>query len=298
MERIKEYPPLLTALVTPFRPDGEVDFPAFERLALRQIAAGAGIVVCGSTGESSALSDGEKIALFETAVALADGKVPVIAGCGSNDTSHAAALTRAAEKAGADGALHVTPYYCTPSEEGVFRHFSAVCGASELPVWIYHVPSRTGAKLSPGLLRRLAELPTVVALKDADGDLSAAADRLAACAAKLSFWSGNDDLALPYLAMGGAGLISVTSNLCPERMRSLCESALAGHRETAVAIHRRLLPLTRALFREGNPVPVKYALSLLGLCAPDCRLPLAPPSDETKAAVKNALASLGMLDNS
>lgn len=298
MKRIDGYPPLLTALVTPLRPDGEVDFPAFERLAGRQIEAGAGIIVCGSTGESSALSDGEKAALIEAAVALAGGKVPVIAGCGSNDTAHAAALTRAAEKAGADGALHVTPYYCKPSEDGVFLHFSAVCAASELPVWIYHVPGRTGAKLPPQLLSRLAELPTVIAVKDADGDLSAAADRLAACGEKLSFWSGNDDLALPFLAMGGEGLISVTANICPERVRSLCEAALTGHRKAAVACHRRLLPLTRALFREGNPVPVKYALSLLGLCAPDCRLPLAPPAPETKAAVKNALAALGILDNS
>ena len=280
-----------TALITPFR-GGEIDKDAFIRLLQRQIEGGVdALVVAGTTGESPTLTDAEKEWLFTASVkevATSGRKIPVIAGTGSNNTRRAVELSRMAEDSGVDGLLVVTPYYNKASEEGLIRHYEAITKATSLPVIPYHVPSRTGCKMSPAACKRLSALPRMAGLKDATGDLSFTARVAALCGDSLPLYSGNDDLTLPVLSLGGLGVISVVSNLCPEAMTSLCRLWREGRTGDATALQLALIPLCDALFCEVNPIPVKAAMEMLGLCTAEVRLPLAAADEGVRRRVGEA----------
>ena len=284
-----------TALITPFR-GGEIDKTAYLRLLRHQIKGGVdALVVAGTTGESPTLTDAEKKWLFTTAVetvATSGRKIPVIAGTGSNNTRRAVELSRMAADCGVDGLLVVTPYYNKASEEGLVAHYEAITGATTLPVIAYHVPSRTGCKMSPAACKKLASLPRIVGLKDATGDLSFTARVASLCGDSLPLYSGNDDLTLPILSLGGAGVISVVSNLCPEAMTRLCRLWREGKTAEAKALQFSLIPLCDALFCEVNPIPVKAAMEMLGLCTAEVRLPLASADEGVRRRVGEALEKI------
>lgn len=283
-----------TALITPFK-DGRVDFPAFEAILHQQIAANINaLVITGTTGESPTLTDREKRDLYTEAVRAvrASGKkIPVIAGTGSNNTARAAELSRMAESVGCDGLLLVTPYYNKASQEGLVQHFTAIADAVSLPCILYHVPSRTGCSLTVDTCRRLAEHPRIAGLKDATGQIGYTARVAAACGDALPLYSGNDDMITPILALGGHGVISVVSNLLPEVVVNLCSAWRQGDVKTAAELQARMLPLCDALFCEVNPIPVKCAMALCGLCRDEVRLPLAPANDTLKARLRDVLAA-------
>ena len=297
-------PPLFTgcatALVTPFR-NGSLDKPAFLRLLRRQIEGGVdALVVAGTTGESPTLTDSEKKWLFTAAVkeaANAPGKIPpkVIAGTGSNNTRRAVELSRMAEDCGVDGLLVVTPYYNKASEAGLIAHYETIAAATPLPLIAYHVPVRTGCKMSPAACQKLATIPNLVGLKDATGDLSFTARVAALCGDSLPLYSGNDDQTLPVLSLGGLGVISVVSNLCPEAMTNLCRLWREGKATEAKDLQLSLLPLCNALFCEVNPIPVKAAMELMGLCSAEVRLPLAAADEGVQGKVAAALREMGIL---
>ena len=297
-------PPLFrgcaTALVTPFK-NGKPDQAAFVSLLRRQIDEGVdALVVAGTTGESPTLTDGEKRWLFSTAVAEAKARrpaspPPVIAGTGSNNTARAVELSRMAEACGCDGLLVVTPYYNKASEAGLIAHYEAVASAVSLPLILYHVPSRTGCKLSPSTCRALSEHPRIVGLKDATGDLSFTARVRSLCGDRLPIYAGNDDQTLPVLSLGGQGVISVVSNLLPTRVSRLCRLWRQGRVLEASEEQLSLIPLCDALFCEVNPIPVKAAMALLGLCTEEVRLPLAEADERVRDKVAAALRGVGML---
>ena len=296
-------PPLFTgcatALVTPFR-NGTLDRPAFLRLLHRQLESEAdALVVAGTTGESPTLTDAEKKWLFTAAVkesANASRKpTRVIAGTGSNNTRRAVELSRLAEDCGCDGLLVVTPYYNKASEAGLVAHYEAVSNATSLPLIAYHVPARTGCKMSPAACQKLAAIPTVVGLKDATGDLSFTARVAALCGDSLPLYAGNDDQTLPVLSLGGRGVISVVSNLCPEAVTSLCRLWREGKTAEAKDLQLSLIPLCNALFCEVNPIPVKAAMELMGLCSAEVRLPLAEADEGVRGKVAAALREMGIL---
>ena len=288
-------PPLFTgcatALITPFR-GGEIDQTAFVHLLRRQIEGGVdALVVAGTTGESPTLTDDEKKWLFTTTVetvAASGRRIPVIAGTGSNNTRRAVELSRLAEGCGCDGLLVVTPYYNKASEEGLIAHYEAITKATSLPVIPYHVPSRTGCKMSPAACKRLSALPRMAGLKDATGDLSFTARVASLCGDSLPLYSGNDDLTLPVLSLGGLGVISVVSNLCPEAMTNLCRLWREARTVEATALQLSLIPLCDALFCEVNPIPVKAAMEMLGLCTAEVRLPLAAADEGVRKRVGEA----------
>ncbi len=277
-----------TALLTPFK-GGKIDYQALEALIEAQIAAGIGaLVIGGTTGEAATLSDRERYTLFEFAQERVRKRVPLIFGTGTNDTRVAIAHTRAAERIGCDGALVVTPYYNKGTEEGVYRHYMAIAEASELPIILYNVPSRTGVNLGMGLLRRLSESEKIVGIKEA----SDSADRLTALSAlgdALPLYAGNDSQLYTALALGGKGVISVVSNLYPEKMTAIYKAFASGNLEAARYAQLELLPLISALFAETNPAPVKYAASLLGICEGDVRLPLSDVRESTKNMIKELI---------
>ena len=289
-------PPLFcgcaTALATPFR-QGELDRDGFLRLLRHQLEGGAdALVVCGTTGESPTLTDAEKKWLFTTAVREAKAArrpIPVIAGTGSNNTRRAVELSRMAAECGVDGLLVVTPYYNKASEAGLLGHYEAVTAATPLPVLVYHVPSRTGCRLTPETCRRLSENPRIAGIKDATGDLSFTARVAALCGRALPIYAGNDDQTLPVLSLGGLGVISVVSNLYPARVSRLCRLWREGRCAEAAALQLALLPLCDALFCEVNPSPVKAGLSLMGICSEEVRLPLAAANDSVRGRVRDAL---------
>jgi 4-hydroxy-tetrahydrodipicolinate synthase len=284
-----------TALVTPFD-GGEVDYDALNRLVDFQIQSGAhGLVPVGTTGESPTLSHEEHARVVEATIAAAKGRVPVIAGAGSNSTREAVALARHAEKAGADGVLVVTPYYNKPTQEGLFRHFKAVNDAVSIPVIIYNIPSRSVIDMSVATMARLAELPNIAGVKDATASPVRLSQQRAAMGEGFNQLSGEDATALAFMAHGGHGCISVTANAAPRQCAEFQNACLAGDFRRALRIHDQLMPLHEALFVETNPSPVKYALSRLGFCRPDTRLPLVPLSDAAKAAVDAALEKSGIL---
>jgi 4-hydroxy-tetrahydrodipicolinate synthase len=287
-----------TALVTPFQ-NASLDKPAFLRLLRRQIEGGIdALVVAGTTGESPTLTDAEKKWLFTAAVReteTANRKIPVIAGTGSNNTRRACELSRMAEDCGCDGLLVVTPYYNKASEAGLIAHYEAVAESTSLPLIAYHVPSRTGCKMTPAACKRLADHPRMVGLKDATGDLSFTARVASLCGTSLPLYSGGDDQTLPILSLGGLGVISVVSNLCPEAMTKLCRIWREGKTEEARALQLSLIPLCDALFCEVNPIPVKAGMELLGLCSDEVRLPLARADERVRARVAEALRGIGML---
>jgi len=284
-----------TALVTPFTPDGSaVDWPAYEALVARQVAARvAGVVPCGTTGESPTLSLAEKQRAIETAVRLTRGSgVAVVAGTGSNDTAESVELTRWAAGAGADACLLVNPYYNRPSQAGLKAHIAAVAGVG-LPVVLYNIPGRSGVALAPGTLAELAAgTPGLAAIKDATGGLEHAMES-AALGCALPLLSGDDALTLGFIAYGGVGVVSVVSNLVPRAVAAFVDAALAGDAAAARAAHARLYPLFRGAFVETNPVPCKHALAAAGLCAPAVRLPLVGLAPASEAAWDKALAAYG-----
>lgn len=282
-----------TALVTPFL-NGEVNFPLLERLISRQIEAGIqAIVICGTTGESATLTDREKIELISRAKGYAKKDCLIIAGTGSNATEHTVELSKAAEDAGADALLIVSPYYNKATPEGLIQHFSAAAFSVHLPVILYNVPSRTGVDIPVSVYKQLSSVSNIAGVKEASTDLSKILSIRAECPEDFHIWSGNDDLTVPILSLGGKGVISVLSNLYPELTQAMVEAALDGDFDTAAALQIEFQPLTRALFSQVNPIPVKAAMKLLGYDCGPCRLPLTAPSLKLMQQLKTALHAVG-----
>jgi len=285
-----------TALVTPFR-GGAVDEAAFVALVERQIAGGVhGLVPVGTTGETSTLSHEEHRRVVELCVATARGRVPVIAGAGSNSTAEAIELAGHARQVGADAALVVTPYYNRPSQEGLYRHYAAINEAVEIPVLVYNVPSRTSVDIANETLQRLSALPNIVGVKDATGDLGRASLQRLMCGPDWVMLSGDDPTALGYIAHGGHGCISVSSNVAPEACAAFYEAALSGDWTAALAWQDRLVRLHKGLFLDASPAPTKFALSHLGLCTDEVRLPIAPCAEAVKSQVLEAMREAGVLN--
>lgn len=284
----------ITALITPFK-DGAVDEAAMRHLVDWQISEGThGLVPVGTTGESPTLSHDEHERTVEMVVDAAAKRVPVIAGAGSNATAEAIAFSEHAEKAGADGVLHVTPYYNKPTQDGLYAHFEAISRATRLPIIIYNIPGRSVVDMSAETMGRLAALDNIVGVKDATADLGRVAQQEAACGENFIQLSGEDATAVEFIKQGGHGCISVASNVAPALCSAMQEAALTGDFATAEQVLARLKPLMEALFCETSPSPVKYAMARLGLCAEDIRLPLLPASAATRAKVDAAMDDLGL----
>jgi 4-hydroxy-tetrahydrodipicolinate synthase len=269
-----------TALVTPFR-NGEVDVEALEGMVEFQIEHGvSGLVPCGTTGETPAMSEEEDRLVVETVVRVASGRVPVVAGTGSNSTDMAIKYTRMAQEAGADASLQVAPYYNKPTQEGLYRHFAAIAESTELPLILYNIPGRTSVTISAETMARLAEIPNIVGVKDSTLSMNMISDVISLCGEEFDVLSGDDPMTLPLISLGGVGVISVASNVAPGAVSDMVRALLADDWERGRELHYELLPLFRALFVETNPIPVKTAASLLGLCSDEMRLPLIPMSGE------------------
>jgi len=285
----------MTALITPFR-DGQLDAAAFERLIELQIANGiSALVPCGSTGESATLTHHEHAEVVRLAIKFAKGRVPIIAGTGSNSTAEAIALTRAAKEAGADAALLISPYYNKPTQEGIYQHYKAIAAATQFPLIVYNIPGRTGSKIEATTLARLAQLDHIIGLKESTGSLDEVQEVIRLCGDGFELYSGDDALTLPIMAVGGVGVISVTSNIVPKQCAAMTAAVRAGDWPTARRLHYELLPLMRALFLEVNPIPIKAAAAMLGYCRDELRLPLLPMSDAPRAKLRAALQQLGLL---
>ena len=283
-----------TALITPFS-NGAFDESAYERLIEWQIAQGIhGLVPVGTTGESPTLSHDEHKRVVETCIEVARKRVPVVAGAGSNSTAEAVDFTRHARSAGADAVLIVTPYYNKPTQEGLYQHYKAINDAVDIPIVIYNIPARSVVDMSVATLARCAKLKNVIGIKDATANLARASQQRQACGKDFIMLSGEDPTALGFMAHGGMGCISVTSNVAPALCAELQNACLAGNYARALDIQDRLMPLHDALFVETSPGPVKYAAYRLGLCSPDTRLPLSPVTEATRKAVDAALADVGL----
>ena len=286
----------LVAVVTPMSDDGALDLDALRRLVDWHIAEGTdGIVIVGTTGESPTVDYDEHCQLIRTTVDAAAGRVPVIAGTGANSTREAIELTVCAKAAGAVAGLSVVPYYNKPTQEGLYRHFRAIAEAVDLPLMLYNVPGRTVADLANDTVLRLTQVPGVVGLKDATGNMERVSDLLRRAPASFALYSGDDASALPFMLLGGHGVISVTANVAPKLMHALCEAAFAGNLAQAREINNRLLPLHSKLFVEANPIPVKWACAEMGLMPGGLRLPLTPMSPAHYETVREALRHAGLV---
>ena len=286
---------LCTALVTPFRGDG-VNYEMLEALIERQIRSGAdAIVLAGTTGESPTLTDAEKLEIFRVGVNTAAGRTKIIAGTGSNSTAKAVDLSQKAARMGVDAILAVTPYYNKSTQPGLIQYYTAVAATSGLPVIAYNVPSRTGVDIRVDTCRKLAEIPDIAGIKEASGDISKIGRILAACGDALPVYSGNDDQTVPIMALGGAGVISVASNVVPRPMKELTDMCLAGEYPKAAAIQRKLLKLMDLMFCQVNPIPVKAAMKLIGFDCGSCRLPLDGLPDEDVQKLRDCLDELELL---
>ena len=286
----------LTALVTPMREDGSIDEEAYARLIEWQIAEGTqGLVPVGTTGESPTLTHAEHMRVVELSIAAARGRVPVIAGAGSNSTAEAISLARHAKKSGADAVLVVTPYYNKPTQEGLFRHYTAIAETVDIPIIIYNIPGRSVIDMSVETMARLAQHRNIIGVKDATANLTRPQHTARACGADFVQLSGEDHTAIPYLAAGGHGCISVTANVAPKLCAQMHAAWQAGDVRQAMEIQTRLVPLHDAMFAESNPGPVKYAASLLGFGTATCRLPLAPIAEANAAKMRAAMLELGLL---
>ena len=284
------------ALITPFA-NGSVDEDAFQSFVDWQIKHGThGLVPCGTTGESPTLSHAEHERVVDMCIEVAKGRVPVVAGAGSNATEEAISLTRHAKAAGADAVLHVTPYYNKPNQEGLYQHFKAIHDAVDIPILIYNIPPRSIVDMSVETMARLAELPNIVGVKDATGDAIRPIETHMACGPDFCQMSGEDPAVIALLAQGGHGCISVTANVAPRQCADMHESWMGGDHDAALAMQERLMPLHRALFVEPSPGPVKFAASLLGLCGENVRLPLVAPTPATRERVEGAMRSTGLLN--
>ena len=285
-----------TALITPFR-NGAVDEKALADIVEWQIREGThGLVPVGTTGESPTLDYDEHKRVIEITIEVAAGRVPVIAGTGSNSTAEAIELSQHAEKAGANGLLIVTPYYNKPTQEGLYQHFKAINDAADIPIVIYNIPGRSVVDMSVETMARLFELNNIVGVKDATANLARVSQQRAAMGPDFCQLSGEDATALGFMAHGGHGCISVASNVAPRLCAEFQNACLKGDYAAALALQDRLMPLHECLFVETNPGPVKYAMARLGFCLPEARLPMVPVSEETKRIVDAALASVGLLD--
>ena len=285
----------ITALITPFQ-DGKVDERAFQRLVEWQIDQGThGLVPCGTTGESPTLTHDEHRRVVELCVEAAAGRVPVIAGTGSNSTAEAVELTRHAKSAGADAVLVVTPYYNKPTQEGLYQHFKAISDSADIPIVVYNIPGRSVIDLSVETMARLFKLANIVGVKDATANMARASLQRGALGTEFVQLSGEDATALGFMAHGGQGCISVTANVAPALCSEFQLACLAGNFHRALQLQDRLMPLHDALFVESNPGPVKYAASKLGLCSADTRLPLAPLAPASRKRVEDALSAVGLV---
>ena len=285
----------IVAIVSPMQEDGSLDFDAYRRLIEWHVAEGtSAIVAVGTTGESPTVDPEEHGELIRVAVEAVKGHIPVIAGTGGNSTSEAIELTRHAKAVGATATLQVVPYYNKPTQEGLYRHFRKIAETVDLPVILYNVPGRTVADLANDTTVRLSEIPGIVGLKDATGDLARASDLLKRLPSRFAVYSGNDDTALALMLLGGHGVISVTANVAPRLMSELCKAALAGDLAKARQINNRLLPLHFKLFVEPNPIPVKWALAKMGRIHGGIRLPLVPLSESAESVVQAALKDAGV----
>jgi len=285
----------LVAIVTPFK-KGKLDEKALGDLIDWQIAQGThGIVPCGTTGESATLTHEEHERVVAFTVEAAKGRVPVIAGSGSNSTDEAIALTKHAKKAGADGALLITPYYNKPTQEGLYRHYKAVAEAVDLPIVLYNIPGRTSVNMLPPTVARLSSIKHIVAIKEGSGSLQQVSDIVQACGERMTVLSGDDALTLPMMALGAKGVITVTANIVPKDMAQMVEAFAAGKLADARKLHYKMSPLFAALFLETNPIPVKEAMGMMGKCSAELRLPLCPMAADTREKLSRALKDYGLI---
>ena len=286
----------ITALVTPFR-NNEIDEDAYRKLIDDQIAAGIhGLVPCGSTGESATMSHAEHERAVAICVDQVKGRVPVLAGSGSNNTAEAIALTKSAKQAGADGALLITPYYNKPTQEGLYQHYAAVARAVDIPMVLYNVPGRTGCNMLPPVIARLArDFSNIIGVKEATGNLAQGSEVIQACPEGFLVLSGDDFTALPLMSIGGAGVISVSSNIIPDKVAAMCNAFERGDMKEAVRIHYECYALHKAMFFETNPVPVKQALAMMDRMAGDVRLPLCAMSEANEAKLRDVLRQYGLV---
>ncbi len=293
-------PPILqgsiVALVTPFQ-KGNVDFVGLKNNIQFQLRNKTkGFVPCGTTGEAPTLTEAEWTAVIETTVKTVNKKAPVIAGCGTNSTQKTITLTKKVKELGADAALIVAPYYNKPTQEGLYRHFRAVCDSVDMPVVIYNIPGRTGVNILPKTLERLAkDCLNFIAVKEASGSLDQVSEIIERCGDRITILSGDDSLTLPMLAIGGKGVISVIANIVPKELSEMIEDYFAGKIKQAFNLHRKLFPLAKAMFVETNPIPIKTAMNLIGMPAGDLRLPLCKPSAESLLIIKKALTDFGFV---
>ncbi len=284
-----------TALITPFK-NGAIDFDSFERILEQQIAGGiSALVVSGTTGEGSTLTDGEHRELIKFAVEKVAGRVPIIAGTGSNDTAYAIDLSRYACSVGADALLLVTPYYNKATQEGLYQSFKMIADSVDKPCILYNVPSRTGCNILPATAARLADVDNIVGIKEASGDISQIAELARVCGDKLDIYSGNDNQIVPILSLGGKGVISVLSNVLPEKTNEICTRFFEGDVKGALELQLHYLPLIDALFSEVNPIPIKAAMSAMGLGENSLRLPLTPMSEGKAAHLYELMKSEGLI---
>ena len=286
-----------TALVTPFK-SGSVDYIALGKLIEYQIERGIdALVICGTTGEGATLTPHEHQEVLAFALEKADGRVPMIAGAGSNNTAHAVETSRFASRLGYDALLCVTPYYNKATERGLVKSYTAIADASEKPIILYNVPSRTSTNITLPVYRELAKHGNIVGVKEASGNISAVAKLLCECGDDFDIYSGNDDQALPILALGGAGVISVVSNIIPREMSALCREWFAGNARAARDLHEQYLSLMNTMFCDLNPIPVKTALALMNLCREEFRLPICEPDDMIREKIKIALKQYSLIQN-
>lgn len=283
------------ALITPMNEDGSVNYEKLKELVELQIKGGTdAIVACGTTGEAATLDINEHIEVIKKTVEYVDGRVPVIAGAGSNDTAFAISTVKLAEEAGADGLLVVTPYYNKTSQAGLIAHFKMIAENTSLPIILYNVPSRTGTNIKPETYKELCKIENIVATKEASGDLSAVAEIAHLCGDDLAIYSGNDDQIVPVMSLGGLGVISVLSNVAPKETHNICQHALDGDFAASRKLQLEYLPLINALFSDVNPIPVKEALNIMGMNVGECRLPLVKMSESAQAALKKELVKAGL----
>ena len=282
---------IVTAMVTPFDENGEIDFQATRNLIDHLIANGSdGLVVAGTTGESPTLSNEEKVQLFKFTVEVVNGRVPVIAGTGSNNTRESIELTMRAEDVGVDGIMLVTPYYNKPCQEGMYQHFKTIAAATSLPIMLYNIPGRSVVNMSVETVVRLSHIPNIVAIKEASGDLEAMAEIIERTSQGFSLYSGDDALTIPVLSIGGTGVVSVSAHVLGNEMQTMIRNFKIGNIQEAASEHRQLLPKMKALFAAPNPSPVKAALNLKGVHVGGVRLPMIPLNEEQLCSLKQALA--------
>jgi 4-hydroxy-tetrahydrodipicolinate synthase len=281
----------LVAMITPFR-DGQIDEPRLRDLVEFHVRNGTnGLVPCGTTGESVTMTEEEHLRVISIVVETVAGRLPVVAGTGTNDTAKTIKLTKKAREIGADAALVVTPYYNKPTQEGLFRHYEAIASATDLPIVMYNVPGRTSVNMAPETVARLARIPTIVGIKEASGSIDQSSQIVASCRPDFVVLSGDDSLTLPIMAVGGVGIISVVGNIVPRPVADMVAAFRDGDARRAQRIHIELFDLCRAMFYETNPIPVKTAAGILGLCSDELRLPLCPMSDGNRKKLEEAMAA-------